>query len=176
MEESKEFNSANEIINAVYSQTGDSRQLDTNLIVNHNMNPKYLAEDSKLIVDGQGSDMKESYGSYTTQQLLYMSSSYIAGYSLDVPPYFEAPDNPQKYSSFNRWSYSFNDYCKMADIVVDYMNEHGIYIRSDSVNDPDDTNWWRIDAEQWIVCPVIVDQWVNEKIIIDCLPFEELWY
>lgn len=116
---------ANEIINAVYSQTDSNRQLDSNLIVNHKMNPKYLAEDSKLIVDGKGSDMKESYGSYTTQQLLYMSSSYIAGYSLEVPPYFEAPDNPQKYSSFNKWRYSFNDYCEMADIVVDYMNEHG---------------------------------------------------
>lgn len=116
---------ANEIINAVYSQTDSNRQLDSNLIVNHKMDPKYLAEDSKLIVDGKGSDMKESYGSYTTQQLLYMSSSYIAGYSLEVPPYFEAPDNPQKYSSFNKWRYSFNDYCEMADIVVDYMNEHG---------------------------------------------------
>lgn len=116
---------ANEIIDAIYSGTSDNRQLDTGLIVNHKMDPKYLAQDSKLIVDGHGSDMKESYGSYTTQQLLYMSSSYIAGYSLEVPPYFEAPDNPQKHSLFNRWRYSFNDYCKMADIVVDYMNEHG---------------------------------------------------
>jgi hypothetical protein len=116
---------ANEIINAIYSGTSDNRQLDTDLIVNHKMDPKYLAQDSKLIVEGHGSDMKESYGSYSTQQLLYMSSSYIAGYSLEVPPYFEAPDNPQKHSIFNRWRYSFNDYCKMADIVVDYMNEHG---------------------------------------------------
>ena len=116
---------ANEIINAIYSGTSDNRQLDTGLIVNHKMDPKYLAQDSKLIVDSHGSDMKESYGSYSTQQLLYMSSSYIAGYSLEVPPYFDAPDNPQKHSLFNRWRYSFNDYCKMADIVVDYMNEHG---------------------------------------------------
>ena len=116
---------ANEIINAVYSGTSGNRQLDTDLIVNHKMDPKYLAQDSKLIVDGHGSDMKESYGSYTTQQLLYMSSSYISGYSLEVPPYFEAPDNPQKYSSFNRWSYSFNNWYKMADIVVDYMNKYG---------------------------------------------------
>lgn len=116
---------ANEIINAVYSDTNNNRQLDSDLIVYHKLDPKYLAEDSKLIVDGQGGEMKESYGSYTTQQLLYMSASYIAGYSLEVPPYFEAPDNPKKYSSFNSWRYSFNDYCKMADIVVDYMNEHG---------------------------------------------------
>lgn len=116
---------ANEIINAVYAGTSDNKQLDTGLIVYHKMDPKYLAEDSRLIVEGHGKDMQESYGSYTTQQLLYMSASYIAGYSLEVPPTFEAPDNPQKYSSFTRWRYSFNDYCNMADLVVDYMNEHG---------------------------------------------------
>ena len=87
---------ANEIINEVYAGTNENKQLDTDLIVYHQLDPKYLAEDSKLIVDGHGKDMQESYGSYTTQQLLYMSSSYIAGYSLEVPPSFEAPDNPQR--------------------------------------------------------------------------------
>ncbi len=69
--------------------------------------------------------MEESYGSYTTPQLLYMSSSYIAGYSLDVPGNFEAPDNPLNSSILTKDSYSFNDYYNMADIVVDYMREHG---------------------------------------------------
>ena len=116
---------ANQIINAVYAETSENRQLDSDLIVYHNLDPKYLAEDSKQIVDGHGEDMKDLYGSYTTPQLLYMSASYIAGYSLDVPQYFEAPDNPQKYSSFTKGEYSFNDYYNMADIVVDYMKEHG---------------------------------------------------
>ena len=116
---------ANEIINAVYAGSSNSKQLDSSLIITHKMDPKYLAEDSKLIVDGHGADMQESYGSYTTQQLLYMSASYIAGYSLEVPPYFEAPDNPEKYSGLTWPRYSFNDYCNMADMVVDYMNEHG---------------------------------------------------
>ena len=116
---------ANQIINAVYAETSENRQLDSDLIVYHNLDPKYLAEDSKQIVDGHGEDMKDLYGSYTTPQLLYMSASYIAGYSLDVPQYFEVPDNPQKYSSFTKGEYSFNDYYNMADIVVDYMKEHG---------------------------------------------------
>ena len=116
---------ANEIITAVYAETRPNKQLDSDLIVYHKLDPKYLAEDSKKIVDGHGEDMKDLYGSYTTPQLLYMSSSYIAGYSLDVPKYFEAPDNPQKYSSFTKGEYSFNDYYNMADLVVDYMNEHG---------------------------------------------------
>ena len=116
---------ADEIIKAIYAGSNDNKQLDTNLIVYHQMDPKYLAEDSKKIVDSYGSDMQESYGSYTTQQLLYMSASYIDGYSLEVPKSFEAPDNPQKYSSFTKGEYSFNDYNNMADIVVDYMNEHG---------------------------------------------------
>lgn len=116
---------ADEIIKAVNAGTNENKQLDSNLIVYHKLDPKYLAEDSKKIVDGHGGDMQESYGSYTTQQLLYMSSSYIAGYALEAPPEFQAPDNPQKYSSFTRWSYSFNDYNKMADLVVDYMNKNG---------------------------------------------------
>ena len=116
---------ADEIINAVYAGTTENKQLDTGLIVYHKMHPKYLAEDSKKIVDGHGQDMQDSYGSYTTQQLLYMSASYIGGYSLEVPQYFEAPDNPERYSTFTKWRYSFNDYFKMAEQVVDYMNEHG---------------------------------------------------
>ena len=116
---------ADEIIKAIYAGSNDNKQLDTNLIVYHQMDPKYLAEDSKKIVDGYGSDMQESYGSYTTQQLLYMSASYIGGYSLEVPKSYEAPDNPQKYSSFTKGEYSFNDYYNMADIVVDYMNKNG---------------------------------------------------
>ena len=116
---------ANEIINSIYAGTNENKQLDTDLIVYHKLDPKYLAEDSKKIVDGHGNDMQESYGSYTTQQLLYMSASYIGGYALEVPWEFRAPDNPQKYSSFTKGEYSFNDYYNMADIVVDYMNEHG---------------------------------------------------
>ena len=116
---------ANEIINAVYAGTSEDKQLDTDLIVYHKLDPKYLAEDSKKIVDGHWQEMQESYGSYTTPQLLYMSSSYIAGYSLEVPREFEAPDNPQKYSTFAKGEYSFNDYYNMADQVVDYMNENG---------------------------------------------------
>lgn len=116
---------ANEIINSVYSETDENKQFDTDLIVSHKLDPKYLAEDSKKIVNGYGNDMQESYGSYTTQQLLYMSASYIDGYGLEVPGEFGAPDNPQKYSSFTKGEYSFNDYYNMADMVVDYMNEHG---------------------------------------------------
>lgn len=116
---------ADEIIKQIYTKTNENKQLDNDLIVYHQLNPKYLAEDSKKIVDEYGKDMKESYGSYTTQQLLYMSSSYLVGYSLEVPQSFEAPDNPEKYSRFTKGEYSFNDYCNMADEVVDYMNKNG---------------------------------------------------
>ena len=50
---------ANQIINAVYAETSENRQLDSDLIVYHNLDPKYLAEDSKQIVDGHGEDMKD---------------------------------------------------------------------------------------------------------------------
>ena len=115
---------ADEVMKQVYSN-GVIRKFDSDLIVRHKLDPKYLAEDSKKIVDGFGTPMADSYGSYTTQQLLYMSASYLAGYSLDIPPSFAPPDNPAEYSTFTKGSYSFNEYCEMADIVVDYMEEHG---------------------------------------------------
>ena len=115
---------ADEVMKQVYSD-GVIRKFDSDCIIRHNLDPKYLAEDSKKIVDGYGTSMAESYGSYTTQQLLYMSSSYLVGYSLDIPQSFAAPDNPSENSYFTQGSYTFNEYCEMADIVVDYMNEHG---------------------------------------------------
>lgn len=115
---------ADEVMKQVYSN-GVIRKLDSDYINRHKLDPKYLAEDSKKIVDGFGNPMADSYGSYTTQQLLYMSASYLVGYSLDVPQQFAPPENPAEYSTFTKGSYSFNEYCEMADIVVDYMNEHG---------------------------------------------------
>ncbi len=115
---------ADEVMKQVYSD-GVIRKYDSDLINRHQLDPQYLAEDSKKIADSYGSPMGESYGSYTTQQLLYMSSSYLVGYSLEVPPSFEAPDNPSEYSMFTKNSYTFNEYTEMADIVVDYMKEHG---------------------------------------------------
>ena len=116
---------ADSVINAVNTGSTSNRQFDSDLIVTHKLDPKYLAEDSQKIAASYGGDMEESYGSYTTPQLLYMSASYIAGYSLDVPGSFEAPNNPLNSSILTKDSYSFNDYYNMADIVVDYMNEHG---------------------------------------------------
>ena len=116
---------ADTVINAVNTGSTSNRQFDSDLIVTHKLDPKYLAEDSQKIAASYGGDMEESYGSYTTPQLLYMSASYIAGYSLDVPGNFEAPDNPLNSSILTKDSYSFNDYYNMADIVVDYMREHG---------------------------------------------------
>lgn len=115
---------ADEVMKQVYSN-GVIRKLDSDYINRHKLDPKYLAEDSKKIVDGFGTPMADSYGSYTTQQLLYMSASYLVGYSLDVPQQFAPPENPAEYSAFTKGTYSFNEYCEMADIVVDYMNEHG---------------------------------------------------
>lgn len=115
---------ADEVMKQVYSD-GVIRKYDSDLINRHQLDPQYLAEDSKKIADSYGSPMGDSYGSYTTQQLLYMSSSYLVGYSLEVPPSFEAPDNPSEYSMFTKNSYTFNEYTEMADIVVDYMKEHG---------------------------------------------------
>lgn len=112
------------VLSQLNSESGE-RQLDSSLIVSHQMNPKYLAEDSAKIVSSHGGELEESYGSYTTQQLLYMSASYLAGYSLKVPTSYQAPDNPETSSMLTKGSYSFNEWCEIADIVVDYMNQYG---------------------------------------------------
>jgi len=116
---------AESVVDTINNGNNQNRELDEDLIVKHNIHPSYLAEISKLIVENSNEDMKESYGSYKTQQALYMSSSYLVGYSLDIPKDYQAPDSPDKYSLFAKSSYSFNDYCNMADLVVDYMDENG---------------------------------------------------
>lgn len=115
---------ANSVINQIKSNNIKSQVLDTDLIVTHKISPRYLAETSKEIVDNSKEEISDRYGYYTTPQALYMSASYLVGYGLSQPGNFENPDNPEDYSFFTKKYYSFYDYATMADIVVDYMNEH----------------------------------------------------
>jgi hypothetical protein len=115
---------ADKIISATNSGSS-SGTFDSGLISLHKMDPKYMAEDSQKVVNGYPAKMESSYGSYSTQQILYMTSSYIAGYPLSVPSSYNPPSNPEQYSSFNHNSYSLQDYVNMADIVVDYMDKNG---------------------------------------------------
>lgn len=115
---------ADAIINA--SNSGKSNgTFDSNLVSLHSMDPMYMAQDSQKVVNGYPAKMESSYGSYTTQQILYMTSSYLVGYPLSVPNDYAAPSNPQQYSSFNHNSYSLKEYMDMANIVVDYMDKNG---------------------------------------------------
>ena len=52
-------------------------------------------------------------------------SCYLNGNGIEDPGYFEPPENPQKYSIFNKDSYTIYDYIKMAGIIKQYMDEHG---------------------------------------------------
>lgn len=123
---------ADSIINQINSGTNSSKTYDRSLVVYHSLAPKYLAEDSQKIVNNYGSTMNDSYGSYSTAQLLYMSSSYLTGYGLEVPGDYKAPNNPAQYSFLTQKSYTFTEYTEMADQVVDYMNTH--HQAPDSIN------------------------------------------
>lgn len=116
---------ADSILSEVHSNKEKSSTLDTDLIVKHELNPKKLADTSKLIVENPVGKLEDKYGNYTTPQALYMSASYLVGYGLTEPPNFKEPTNPDKNSLFTKGEYSFYDYAKIADIVVDYMNENG---------------------------------------------------
>ena len=69
--------------------------------------------------------MNGTYNSYTAPQVLYLTSSYLNGNGLENPKQYDAPTNPEQYSTFAKNSYSINDYVKMGGIVKQYMDENG---------------------------------------------------
>lgn len=114
---------AKEIINAINNPT-NTKSFDSSLITYHKLDPKIMSTLSTRITNTYGEDMKESYGTYTTQQILYLTTSYIYGYPLETPKNYKPPNNPLKYSIFAKNSYTIHEYMEMAGIITDYMKQH----------------------------------------------------
>ena len=105
--------------------TNNTKKLDENLIIKHSLSPSEMAKASHELVKSNDKEMNGTYNKYTAPQTLYLTSSYLNGNGLKEPINYEGPSNPEKYSLFQKGSYSINDYMKMGGIVKNYMDEHG---------------------------------------------------
>lgn len=116
---------ATEVIKQVNSYNNNSsKKYDNNLIIQHELNPSIMAEASKALISSGNSEMNLIYNSYSAEEILYLTSSYLNGNSLKTPEDYKAPNNPLKYSLFTKNSYSIYEYMEMAGIVKNYMDEH----------------------------------------------------
>lgn len=114
---------AEEIVKEI--ENNKTETLDTTLIITHKLDPSKMAKASQSLIESGDKEMNGTYNGYTAPELLYLMSCYLNGNGIEEPGYFEPPENPQKYSIFNKDSYTIYDYIKMAGIIKQYMDEHG---------------------------------------------------
>lgn len=114
---------AKEIVKSI--GTKNSKTLDSSLVIRHSLSPSVMAKASQSLIESGDKEMNGTYNSYTGPQLLYMISCYLNGNSLSEPKHFDPPENPQKYSTFTKDSYSIYDYIKIAGFIKKYMEETG---------------------------------------------------
>ena len=101
------------------------KNYDNDLVVTHKLDPSKMAKASQELYESGDTNMNGTYNSYTAPQVLYLTSSYLNGNGLENPKQYDAPTNPEQYSTFAKNSYSINDYVKMGGIVKQYMDENG---------------------------------------------------
>ena len=116
---------AEQIVNIVNKHGNDTKILSDTLIVTNNLSPKGMANASKMLVNSGDNEMNGPYGLYSAPQLLYQTSAYLNGDSIDIPKEYSEPENPLGISFMVKDSYSIYDYMKMAGIVKNYMDENG---------------------------------------------------
>ena len=117
---------AQRIVNMINNYNNETpKELSEKLIVTNKISPKGMADASKMLVESGDKEMKGPYGSYTTPQLLYQTSSYLNGNGIDIPKSYEEPEDPLGVSVLTKDTYSVYDYFKMGGIVKNYMDENG---------------------------------------------------
>ena len=116
---------AEQIVNIINKHGNDTKILSDTLIVTNNLSPKGMANASKMLVNSGDNEMNGPYGLYSAPQLLYQTSAYLNGDSIDIPKEYSEPENPLGISFMVKDSYSIYDYMKMAGIVKNYMDENG---------------------------------------------------
>ncbi len=168
------------IVEDVNNYNNQSKTLDENLIVKHQLSPSQMATASSQYLESD--DSQDSFNGFDSAQLLYLTSSYLNGNGLKNPGNFEEPSSPLKYSLFTKSSYSIYDYMKMGGLVKSYMDENGQapnYINYDGAyisyydlqynfakitENHTDSNHMEFNKEYSF------DK-VNDSILIDILPF-----
>lgn len=112
---------ANEIVEYVNKNEKKNKSLDSSLVMKHKISPVSFSNYSKMVVKDEN---KSSYGKYSSQQFLYLATSYIYGYPLEEPPEIKSPSDPLNKSSGVKESYSIEEYSEIAKITHDYMKEN----------------------------------------------------
>ena len=104
---------AQRIVNMINNYNNETpKELSEKLIVTNKISPKGMADASKMLVESGDKEMKGPYGSYTTPQLLYQTSSYLNGNGIDIPKSYEEPEDPLGVSVLTKDTYSVYDYFK----------------------------------------------------------------
>ena len=116
---------AQEIVDIVNTHGNDEKTLSDALVTHNIIKPSVMAKASQELIKSNDKEMKGPYGNYTSAQLLYLTSSYLNGNGLDVPRYFDEPEDPMGISFMAKDTYSVYDYFKMGGIVREYMDENG---------------------------------------------------
>ncbi|WP_409200621.1 adhesin [Methanobrevibacter sp. DSM 116169] len=102
-----------------------SSELDTSLINYHKIKPSVMASSSQELLESETIDSSLKYNSYSPEQLLYLTSTYLGSSGIDNPKEFQVADSPLKYSLFAKGSYNIGEYMEMAKIVKEYMDKEG---------------------------------------------------
>lgn len=113
---------AESIVEEISNYDNNSKSLNNDLIVKHELSPSEMAKASSQYLKD---DSQNSFNGYSASQLLYLTSGYLNGNGLKNPSDYGEPSSPLKYSLFARSSYSIYDYMKMGGMVRNYMDEHG---------------------------------------------------
>ena len=116
---------AQEIVDIINTHGNDEKVLSDSLVTHNIIKPSVMANASKELVNSNDKEMNGTYGNYSAAQLLYQTSSYLNGNGLDIPKYYDGPEDPMGVSFMVKDTYSIYDYFKMGGIVRDYMDEHG---------------------------------------------------
>ena len=116
---------AQEIVDIINTHGNDEKTISDGLITHNVIKPSVMAKASQELIKSNDKEMKGPYGNYTSAQLLYLTSSYLNGNGLDVPKYYDEPEDPMGISFMAKDTYSVYDYFKMGGIVKTYMDENG---------------------------------------------------
>lgn len=116
---------AQEIVDIINTHGNDEKVLSDSLVTHNVIKPAVMANASKELIKSNDKEMKGTYGNYSAPQLLYQTSSYLNGNGLDVPKFYDEPEDPMGVSFMAKDTYSVYDYFKMGGIVRQYMDENG---------------------------------------------------
>lgn len=118
---------AHEIVKFVNSDyKSKNKVFDKSYIMNHEISPVELSKYSKMIVedDSNSNKIKNSYGKYSSAEILHMSTAYVYGYPIRKPSGIKPPSNPLNESQGVKDTYSIEEYSKIAYITYSYMEEN----------------------------------------------------